>query len=216
MLPLKRSSADIALLPDLLWDRRADNRTITVFRVARAAVGGQEALVYIRNISDGGMKLGISMPVMLDDVVQVWISETICIEGKVVWYNGEECAIKLAEAIDSAAVLRLTAEQLRSGETRSPRFLTDLPAVITSERGMSAARVRDVSQRGMKIAHDGSFAPGLAVKIQLESGIERRGFVRWVRDELAGISLTELFSVDDVRTVRALNPGSESEQRNVR
>ena len=213
MLPLKPSSADIALLPDLLWDRRADNRTITVFRVARAAVCGQEALVYIRNISDSGMKLGISLSVTLNDIVRVWISETICIEGKVVWYNSGECAIKFAEAIDSAAVLRLTAEQLRSGETRPPRFATDLPAVVTSERGMSAARVRDVSQRGMKIAHDGSFAPGLAVKIQLESGIERRGFVRWVRDELAGISLTELFSVDDVRTVRALNPDREGGQR---
>ncbi len=213
MLPLKPSSADIALLPDLLWDRRADNRTITVFRVARAAVCGQEALVYIRNISDSGMKLGIGLSVTLNDIVRVWISETICIEGKVVWYNSGECAIKFAEAIDSAAVLRLTAEQLRSGETRPPRFATDLPAVVTSERGMSAARVRDVSQRGMKIAHDGSFAPGLAVKIQLESGIERRGFVRWVRDELAGISLTELFSVDDVRTVRALNPDREGGQR---
>lgn len=209
MLPLKRSSADIALLPDLLWDRRADNRTITIFRVARAEVRGDEGLVYIRNISDSGMKLGISLSVALNDVVRVWISETICIEGKVVWYHSGECAIKFAEAIDSVAILRLTAEQLRSGETRAPRFITDLPAVITSERGMSASRVRDISQRGMKITHNGSFAPGLAVKIQLESGIERRGFVRWVRDELAGISLTELFSVDDVRSVRALNSGSE-------
>ena len=210
MLPLKRSSADVTLLPDLLWDRRADNRTITVFRVARAEVCGHEGLVYIRNISDSGMKLGISLSVMVNDVISVWISETICIEGKVVWVNAGECAIKFAEAIDSVTILRLTAEQLRSGATRAPRFITDLPAVITSERGMSAARIRDVSQRGMKIAHKGSFAPGLAVKIQLESGIERRGFVRWVRDELAGISLTELFSVEDVRTVRALNSGSDS------
>ncbi|MBG6119463.1 MULTISPECIES: PilZ domain-containing protein [unclassified Sphingobium] len=208
MQQLKQSSAHITLLPDPSEDRRANHRTRTVFRVARAQVHHEEGLVYIRNISDSGMKLGIGMPVVLNDLVRVWLSETISIEGRVVWENEAECGLQFAKEIDSVAVLRLTAEQIRSGETRAPRLSTDLPAVVTSEHGMRSARIRDVSQRGMKIAHDGSFAPGLAVKILLESGIERRGFVRWVRDELAGISLTELFSVDELRIVHTLGSGT--------
>jgi hypothetical protein len=62
-------------------------------------------------------------------------------------------------------------------------------------------QVHDISQRGMKIEHDGSFKEGLAVTVMVAPGVERRAYVRWVRDKFTGLMLTSPFSVEDLGSV---------------
>ena len=73
-----------------------------------------------------------------------------------------------------------------------------------SEQGLCVAHLHDVSQRGMKIGHDGSFFPGMAVKVMMGPGIERRGIVRWSHDNLAGLILTEPFQIYELGSASAL------------
>jgi hypothetical protein len=69
---------------------------------------------------------------------------------------------------------------------------------------MQIVRLRDISQRGAKVVHDGRFFAGLAVKIQINPEIERRGIVRWSRDGIAGVQLMVPLSVDDLGSISLL------------
>lgn len=185
-------------------DARESQRVRTVYRVVRVETERDQGLGRVRNMSDGGMKLSLSMPVMLGDSLRVALTDETALEGRVVWTNGNECGLQFAENIDSILVLRETAQQCRSTEARSPRLQAGLLAVAKSEQGLSSVKVEDVSQRGMKLAHDGSFAPGLPVKICFGSGIERRGVVRWANDRLAGLMLIDQFAVEELGSISAL------------
>ncbi len=190
-----------AALPIVIEDRRTADRVRTVYRLARVQSQGSEGLARIRNVSDDGMKIDLGLPVELDQWVRVWISETVSVHGQVVWKDEKGCGLQFAEPVDSITLLRDTAEQIRLGETRPPRISTELRAVVSSQQGISPTSVHDVSQRGMKLVHDGRFTPGLPVKVRLESGIERRGVIRWVRDEVAGLMLTEVLSVEELKMI---------------
>lgn len=190
-----------AALPVAIEERRKSNRVRTVYRVARVQAKEGEGLARIRNLSDDGMRIDLGLEVVLNQWIRVWLSDSVSVEGQVVWTNDNECGLKFPMSIDSVDLLRRTAEQIRLGEARAPRVLTKLRAVVSSQEGIRPVRVQDVSQRGMKLIHDGSFTTGLPVKVTLESGMERRGVVRWVQDGFAGLMLTEMFSVEDLKTI---------------
>ena len=70
--------------------------------------------------------------------------------------------------------------------------------------GEQVATLRDVSQSGLKLAHDGRFTAGLPVKVRLSPELERRGVVRWSQTGLAGVVLTEGLSVEELGSMRDL------------
>jgi hypothetical protein len=185
-------------------DRREAARVRTVYRIAPVAVGNDRGLARVRNISDGGMRLNLGLTVFLGDRVRVGLSDSLVIEGTVVWTNGDECGLKFDRTIDSIGALRESCAERRLPDARAPRLPTAITALASSERGSRSVKVCDVSQRGMKIKHDGSFTPGISVKLTLPSGIERRGVVRWSKNGVAGILLTETFSQRDLGNVGAL------------
>lgn len=185
-------------------DRREGPRMRTVLRIAPVAVGNQQGLARVRNISDGGMKLDLTLPILLGDRVRVELSEDVVLMGAVVWTNGDECGLKFDQPIDSIAALRESSDATRAPGARPPRLPTDISALVVTERGPSAVKVQNVSQRGMKIVHDGSFTPGLHVRVRLPSGIERRGVVRWIKDDAAGLMLTDHLTVRELGNVNEL------------
>jgi hypothetical protein len=185
-------------------ERRRSQRVRTVYRVVRIANGEDEGLARLRNISDGGLKLQARLAMQLDDQIEVALSPNVTLQGRVVWLADGECGVRFDEEVNSLAALNLTANEARQSGARQPRLRTAIPAAVTSERGLRAAKVTDISQNGMKLLHDGSFVPGLQVKVTLCSGMERRGVVRWVRDELAGLALIEPFTVEQLGSIRAL------------
>jgi hypothetical protein len=188
----------------LVEDRRDTQRMRTVYRIARVRTQKDEGLARVRNISDGGLRLSIGIDVEVGELVEVTFSQTLGLTGRVVWVKDGECGLKFVDWVDSIAVLRTAAEETRAGKSRPPRLHAARTALVSSERGLRATRIQDISQRGMKITHDGSFTPGLPVKIVLGSGVERRGNIRWVDGKMAGVILTEQFSVEELGSVSAL------------
>jgi hypothetical protein len=78
-------------------------------------------------------------------------------------------------------------------------------ATAYAEHGIRAVRITNVSHRGMGLAHDGSLAEGMALKLVVESGIERCGMVRWSRDGRAGVRLLEPLSCAELEVVGRLD-----------
>ncbi len=150
------------------------------------------------------MRLTIGIPIVVGDTLEVAISETLNFIGQVVWVENGECGIHFAEQVDSISALKSAAEETRAGRSRPPRLSASQPVVVETERGLRVAQLRDISQHGMKITNDGSLTPGLAVKILIGPGVERRGYVRWATERMAGLILTEPLSVEQLGSVSAL------------
>ena len=185
-------------------DRRAAPRVQTIMRVGRAISENDHGLARVRNISDDGVRLRLQIPVMLDDALTLELAEGVSLSGRVVWTDGDDCGLKFDRSIDCAALLADLAESAKQGTSRSLRLPVSISAVTRGENGIRLTQVSDISQRGMKLRNDGTFTEGLHVKVTLPSGLERRGVVRWSKDNFAGVMLTEPFSAEDLGSTRSL------------
>lgn len=184
--------------------RRAGDRTRTLYRLARLRTSTDSGLCRVQNVSDGGMMLFTSLEAPEGSIVMIMLSETVSLSAEVVWANAVRLGVRFLEPIDSAALLRALAAERLSGRQRSPRLPVDTVAVAATEQGTQILRVVDVSQHGMKVSHDGSFRIGQAARLQLENGIERRGVVRWSENGMAGIRLLEPIAYQQLESASSL------------
>lgn len=185
-------------------DRRATARVQTVMRVGRAISDNDHGLARVRNISDDGVGLRLQIPVMLNDALTLELAEGVELSGRVVWTAGNDCGLKFDRSIDCAALLTDLARCAQQGSSRPIRLPVSISAVTRGENGIRLTHVSDISQRGMKLRNDGTFTEGLHVKVTLPSGLERRGVVRWSKDNFAGVMLTEPFSAEELGSIRNL------------
>ncbi len=186
-------------------ERRSRQRLRTVYRVARVTAGGDQGLAKVRNLSDEGVMLSLSLPACPGTPITIELSEDCMLQGTIVWQQGDDCGVKLCDPIDSAQTLKRLYQERYAGAYRPLRLSFGKTVPITCEDGTHLVRLRDISQSGMKIVHGGGFTAGLPVKILLGGDLERRGIVRWSCDGTAGIWLTENLSVADLGSLRALS-----------
>jgi hypothetical protein len=114
------------------------------------------------------------------------------------------CGIAFNAEVDSAAVLSRSAAELHCDRARAMRLNANLPARVSLSGANRDTMVMDISQRGVKITHDGTFHHGMSVRVVLASGAEREGIVRWTKNDMAGVYFIEPFSVDELGSVSAL------------
>ena len=182
--------------------RRAASRIQTIMRIGRVVTDRDEGLARIRNISDQGVSLRLLIPVMLGDILALELGEGLTVTGQVVWTSGSDCGLRFDQDIDCGEMLtRLAASSVQG---RPMRLSVATPALTRGENGLRQIEITDVSQRGIKLKHDGSFTEGLKIKITLPSGRERLGVVRWSKDNFAGVLLLEPFSAEDLGSTRNL------------
>lgn len=185
-------------------DRRKGPRQITVYRIARVFARGDHGLARVLNISDHGLMISARLDLMLGDEATVDLSETCSLTGQLIWRDADWCGLKLAVPIDSIALLRRLKEERAGPKGPALSLPVDKKVVATSEFGMQLVRLRDISQRTAKLVHDGRFHPGLAVRILIIPGMERRGVVRSSVDGIAEVELTEWLTVDQLGSMKNL------------
>ena len=156
------------------------------------------------DISDNGMQIASRLEFTLGSIVAVDLSESCTLTGTAVWVQGAHCGLKLLTPIDSASLMERLRQELRSPGSRPLRVSVDKQIVCRSELGMQIVRLRDISQRGAKIVHDGSLSEGLTVTLQVALTILCRGLVRWSRDGLAGVQFEKELSVPELGSMRDL------------
>ncbi|HEX8057015.1 MAG TPA: PilZ domain-containing protein [Novosphingobium sp.] len=199
-VPAAPSSAAHEVSPD----RRNAQRTLTIYRLVQIDSGGDRGFARCRNISDSGVRLELSMPLEMGAAVEIAFSPSNVLPGRVVWKIDHSCGIAFDAKVDSAAVLSRSAAELHGNHARPFRLSANLPARVSSDGRTRDTRVMDISQRGVKLTHDGSFHRGMSIRVVLASGAEREGVVQWVKDDTAGVYFIEPFSVDELGSIRAL------------
>ena len=190
MLSSSRYSPADSLFP--LPDRRASPRFRTVCFDVKVDRGGHVGLFRARNISDAGIMLNTHVPLSVGEELLLELSEGVATRGTVLWCNDRCCGVQFERPIDCAAFLeagaRLKREDRRAGAMRlAARKL----ATTYAENGIRAVRVLNASRRGLCLAHDGTLASGMPLKLVVESGLERDATVRWSKGGRAGIRLMD-------------------------
>jgi hypothetical protein len=185
-------------------NRRSTDRIHTLFRTAHISWRGDSGLCRVRNMSDSGMMIATGLDIEVAAPVRVQLSDRTSLSARVVWRNEDGVGIRFDERMDCAAVLQaLAAEQLSSGR-RAPRLRVNMIGIAASEMGLHVVRVFDISQHGLKLAHDGSLRPDQQIKVMLDNGVERRAVVRWSDDRMAGVRLFDAIPLDHLRSANRL------------
>ena len=204
LIPQPAPSAQPPSAQEAAPDRRASQRTLTIYRLVQIESAGDRGFARCRNISDSGVRLELTMALKMGQTVEIAFSPGNILLGQVVWIVGNSCGIAFDAEADSAAVLSRSAAELHRDRARPMRLNANLPARVSFDGASSDTLVMDISQRGVKITHDGSFHRGMSVRVVLAAGAEREGVVRWTKKDMAGVYFTEPFSVDDLGSISAL------------
>ncbi len=172
-------------------ERRADDRTTTLFQVARLLTErGAQHLCLIRNIGPGGMMLEIYAP--LEPGMRVRIEPKVCdpLDGEVRWAQERQAGIAFDAPIDVHAYLHVHNVLLPDQLPRCPRVTTQLRARLRIGAVWHLVPLIDLSQGGVKVETDLPIALGQGVEIDIP-GIGTLGaHVRWVRGERIGLVFT--------------------------
>jgi hypothetical protein len=177
----------------------------TVNRVARLLSTDEAGLARMHRISNDGVELSSIMDLAIGQAIRLDLSEAVSLPATVIARDGKRYGLEFEQKVNCAVLLRQLVEEARSSRARPLRLATGLiMARGLSLEGVHELEVGDISQRGMRVRHNGGFRPGLRLCVQLPNGLECRGIVRWTRDRSAGLMLTEILSVDDVGAVSRL------------
>jgi hypothetical protein len=159
-------------------DRR-DGQRRRMPRVVQVAHEGEAAYARCRDFSDTGMKLDLTAPLELNDMVTVALSSSVLLCGAVVWVRGRECGVAFDGPVDSTALLDAVDPQ---GVAASPATLNLLHGRQWPGQGLAV--------RTTGGTRDARFQAGLAVTVVVGPNVEQRGVVRWASGNIAALELT--------------------------
>lgn len=172
---------------DATAERRASSRHRAVCRVGRVTRQNDVGLWRVRNISDEGMQLAADVVIEVGEQVEIALSETITLFGRIVWGSGGRCGVAFDAKIDAAAILRaLGTEQAVEGY-RSLRLPIAAEAIVILPDGPQPIDLVDISQQGAGYVCDTMLEPGCAIELLLPGGDQRRhALVRWAEGKRGG------------------------------
>lgn len=182
-------------------DRRGADRFRTVWRIAKVTRDGDAGLWRVRNISDRGMMLAADVPVSIGERLEISLSDSVTIHGRIVWSKDGQCGVAFDGAVDVAEVLRQLAAEQRASGYRQPRLPVHTVADAVTDEGTSRIELVDLSQNGAGFAHDGHLEVGKELELVLAGGIRRKAIVRWSRGERGGLWLTQPLDRADLESI---------------
>lgn len=173
-------------------NRRGSQRYRTVCRIARVQRADDVGLWRVRNISNEGLMLAADIPVTVGEALDISLSETMRLGGKIVWTEQGCCGVAFDAPIDAAAVLRGLAREQRAEGYRALRLPVEVEAVITLCDDARPIDLVDISQQGAGFRYDRVLDPGTEVDLILPGGdLRRRALVRWSQGRRGGLWFTQ-------------------------
>lgn len=169
-------------------DRRADDRTTTLFQVARLVTEqNAQHLCLIRNIGPGGMMLEVYAP--LEPDARVRIEPKVCdpITGVVRWSQARQVGVEFDEPIDVQTYLLSHNVLLPDQLARCPRITTAARSRMRIGAVWHLVPLIDLSQGGAKVETDLPVEVGQGVEIDIDGIGVVAAHVRWARGERVGL-----------------------------
>jgi len=196
-------------LPDGDRERRRGNRLRTICRVALITRAGDVGLWRVRNISDTGLMLTANVAVRTGEAIEIGLSETVSIAGRIVWAEKGNCGVAFTQKINAAELLHSLAVEQRAKRHRALRLPVEARAVLIAGTERYRIDLINLSQHGASFHTNDDVKPGLEVDLSLCDGkLRRRALIRWIRAQRGGLWFSHPLSLTDLESVKRLLRGS--------
>lgn len=182
-------------------DRRGADRYRTVWRIAKIVRNGDAGLWRVRNISDRGMMLAADVPIAVGEKLEIALSDTVVLQGEVVWSDAGRCGVEFDKEVDVAGLLKQLAAEQRATGYRQPRLAVRTQAQVVTDEGTSQIELVDMSQNGAGFIHDGHLEVGKELELVLAGDVRRKAIVRWSRAGRGGLWLTQPLDRADLESI---------------
>ncbi len=186
-------------------DRRGSDRFRAVCRVARVTRGGDSGLWRVRNISDDGLMLAADIAVTVGEPIEIALSESVTLTGKIVWSDPGRCGVAFFRRVDAAAILRTLADEQRTEGYRALRLPVAAEAILMLDGAACAIDLVDISQQGAGFRFESALDPGRELDLVLPGGeLRRRALVRWAQGPRGGLWFTQPLDRTDLESIARL------------
>src|SRR4051812_38690670 len=167
-----------------------DVRLSTVNRVARLRVANETGLARVHTLSNSGVELSSIIDLQIGQAVKLDLSEMVSTTATVATKDCNRYALAFEARVNCAELLRQLVAEAGSYRGRPMLLAADrISAKGRTAKGVHRLELDDISQRGMRVRHDGSLEAGLRVDIDLPNGRKCQGIVCWVKNSSAGLQL---------------------------
>lgn len=169
-------------------ERRAGDRTTSIYRPALIETEDFAGFCLIRNISPGGMMGSVYADFASEQPVRVQFHPEYTMEGFIAWSKDKRIGIRFNHDIDVDKVLHdLGSREIGGKLNRAPRLPIQCQGELVIEKRVVPVTVQDISQRGLKVAGS-SVCLGDEVIVRLEGLEPHKAIVRWVQGGAAGLN----------------------------
>lgn len=183
-------------------ERRGSDRYRTIRRIARVTRECDNGLWLVRNISDNGLQLAADVPVTVDEAVEIALSETIKVRGRIIWAHDGRCGVAFDARIDAAATLKALAVEQRAEGYRALRLPVAAEAILVLPDGSHPIDLVNISQNGAGYVCETLLKPGNEIDLVLPGGEQRRrALVRWSRGKHGGLWFTQPLDRTDLESI---------------
>lgn len=179
-------------VPDaVLPDRRMTDRQRSICRIARVEQESGAGIWRVENISNEGVLLVSTAPMVVGETIRMALSESVNLVGRIVWSDAGRCGVALSRPMDAAAVLRTLAAEHRAERHRAFGPSAGVEAILALPEGAKPIDLHNISQMGAHFVYGGILEPEMELKLLLPGDdIARSAFVRWVFGNRGGVWFT--------------------------
>lgn len=178
-------------------DRRRNQRLITILRVGKMICAKRQELCLIRNISEGGLMAHVYSPHTVGDRVAIELKSDQTVTGTIRWVKDDNVGVTFDEKVDVSEILR-NQEALDGRKPRAPRLEVHGYARLKIGTESWHVEIRDLSQRGAKIAVSGVLPTDEDAVVNIDGLRPVKAVVRWQHGGYAGLEFLPTIPLDEL------------------
>lgn len=168
--------------------RRGSKRYVTVLKVGKAVVDGNDQLCLVRNMSREGAKLDIYHDVTQNQKITIELRSDKVVTGTVRWVGDRAAGIEFDEPVDIADLLQhKTHRGVLRKLPRAPRFVAQAGIELEHDHGKFEGRLINISLHGLCVETDANIRIDERVIARVEGLPARSSTVRWLGENMMGL-----------------------------
>jgi hypothetical protein len=179
-------------------DQRKAQRSVTVFALGRLNVHGRDHPCFIRDRSEGGVRIETDIPLVLEDYVTIEMRGLPPVRASVRWQRGGFVGLEFRPTPGQLGGLSERASP------RGPRFTFPRPVVFQTDHSRFDVEALDLAIGGMKLKTGFTMRPripGVVVIPGFEPPLP--AMVAWSRGGVTGVRFVTRLPMDQLFKILA-------------
>ncbi|NYT42092.1 PilZ domain-containing protein [Sphingomonas sp. R-74633] len=184
------------------WVERAPRAVATLLVAKLSHEGNPGQLCRVRNISEMGMQIDTVASLLPGMHITVETRGGAQLTGTIAWTQGRRAGVRFDGPIDVEAILGKpqAVAATAAPRPRSPRFVAEIPARISSYGRSIDVVLADLSQGGACLRLQRTLRADTEVILMIPGLAPRRCTTRWSHEEYTGVAFHDPFSYLELST----------------